>query len=82
MSLTWQNAMEQGKYFCPFTWHEGPRCQNHASVNAKVLANPLVQLRRNDEKANAHAKKKAIEEWEQLQPNAKCAPLISKTVIG
>jgi hypothetical protein len=35
-------AMEQGKSFCPSTWHEGPRCQDHASMNVKVLANPLV----------------------------------------
>jgi hypothetical protein len=75
-------AMEQGKSFCPSTLHEGPRCQDHASMNAKVLANPLAQLQQNDQKANAHTKGKAIEEWEQLQPDTKRFPLVSKTGAG
>jgi hypothetical protein len=39
-------AMEQGKSSCCLsTQHEGPRCQDNASMNAKVVVNPLAQLR-------------------------------------
>jgi hypothetical protein len=34
--------MEQGKLGHPSTQHEGPRCQDHASMNTKVLVDPLV----------------------------------------
>jgi hypothetical protein len=41
-------------------------------MKAKVLANPLVQLRQNDQKANACTKKKTIEQWEQPQVEVEC----------
>ncbi len=38
-------AMGQGKSNCRLSIeHEGPRCQDHASMNAKVMVNPLAQL--------------------------------------
>jgi hypothetical protein len=41
-------------------------------MKAKVLANPLVQLQQNDQKANACTKKKIIEQWEELQADVEC----------
>jgi hypothetical protein len=35
-------VMEQGKLGHPSTQHEGPRCQDHASMNTKVLVDPLA----------------------------------------
>jgi hypothetical protein len=87
MSLTWQNGCfgsilleliilpwNKVSLFVHLLGMRGQRCQDHASMNAKVLVNPLVQIQWNDQRANAHAKSKAIEEWEQLQLDANCAP--------
>ncbi len=35
-------VMEQGKLGHPSTQHEGPRCQDHAFMNTKVLVDPLA----------------------------------------
>jgi len=54
-------VMEQGKLGRPSTQNEGPRCQDHASMNTMVLVDPLASLQLNDQKANARTKKKVIE---------------------
>jgi hypothetical protein len=74
-------VMEQGKLGHPFTQHEGPRCQDHASMNTKVLVDPLVSLRLNDQKANARTKRKVIEKWTQLQANAERTPPVPRSML-
>ncbi len=73
--------MEQGKLGHPSTQHEGPRCQDHASMNTKVLVDPLVWLRLNDQKANVRTKRKVIEEWKQLQVDVERTPLVPKSIL-
>jgi hypothetical protein len=48
------------------TWEEGPRVQDHTTMNAKVLSNPLAWFRRNDQKAIARAKRHTFLEWDRL----------------
>jgi hypothetical protein len=35
-------TMELGKPRCPFTWEEGLRAQDDATMNVRVLNNPLT----------------------------------------
>jgi hypothetical protein len=60
----------------PLTAARGPRHQDHAKMNARILGNAMAVQRRNDQKAISRARAKAEREWNHLVTLAKqCPPL-------
>ncbi len=60
----------------PSTSAGGPRHQDHAKMNARILENPMAVQRRNDQKVVSRACAKAEREWNHLVAFAKeCPPL-------
>jgi len=60
----------------PSTSTGGPRHQDHAKMNARILENPMAVQRRNDQKVASRACAKAEREWNHLVALAKeCPPL-------
>ncbi len=54
----------------------GPRHQDHAKMNARILGNAMAMQRRNDQKVASRARAKAECEWNHLVTLAKqCPPL-------
>jgi hypothetical protein len=54
----------------------GPRHQDHAKMNARILGNAMAVQRRNDQKVVSRARAKAEREWNHLVALAKeCPPL-------
>jgi len=54
----------------------GPRHQDHAKMNARILGNAMAMQRRNDQKVASCAHAKAEREWNHLIALAKeCPPL-------
>ncbi len=54
----------------------GPRHQDHAKMNARILGNAMAVQRRNDQKVASRARAKAEREWNRLVVLAKeCPPL-------
>ncbi len=53
---------------------EGPRHQDHAKMNARILGNAMAMQRRNDQKVASHARAKAQHEWNHLVAVAKQCP--------
>jgi hypothetical protein len=49
--------MELGKPECPSTWEEGPTHQDHATMNAQVLSNPLAHFCHKGTKGNCKGQK-------------------------
>ncbi len=49
----------------------GPRHQDHAKMNARILGNVMVVQRQNDQKVTSHARAKALREWNHLVAVAK-----------
>ncbi len=60
----------------------GPRHQDHAKMNARMLGNVMVVQRRNDQKVASHARAKAQREWKNLVAVAKqCPPFPKPTLV-
>jgi hypothetical protein len=67
---------EKSKPGRPSTSARGPRHQDHAKMNARILGNAMAMQRRNDQKVASRARAKAEREWNQLVALAKeCPPL-------
>jgi hypothetical protein len=52
----------------------GPRHQDHAKMNARILGNVMTVQRRNDQKVTSRAHAKAQDEWKNLVAIAKQCP--------
>ncbi len=52
-------TMEPNKPVCPSTWEEGPRHQDHTTLNLWVLNNPLAQFCHNEQKVITKVKRHA-----------------------
>jgi hypothetical protein len=50
----------------PSTVARGPRHQDHAKMNARILGNAMVVQRQNDQKVANRVRAKAQREWENL----------------
>jgi hypothetical protein len=67
---------EKFKHGRPSTSTGGPRHQDHAKMNARILGNAMVVQRRNDKEIVGRARAKAKREWNHLVALAKeCPPL-------
>jgi hypothetical protein len=66
--------MEPGKSKRPFTWERGPRVQDHAAMNARILNNLFARFHYNEEKTIAWAKRHALLEWDRLQVDLQYTP--------
>jgi len=62
----------------PSTVARGPRHQDHAKMNARILGNAMAVQRQNDQKVASHARAKAQREWENLVAVAKQCPPFPK----
>jgi hypothetical protein len=56
----------------------GPRQQDHAKMNARILGNAIAVHRRNDQKMASRARVKAQREWENLVAVVKQCPPFPK----
>ncbi len=60
----------------------GPRHQDHAKMNARILENVMVVQRRNDQKVASCTRAKALREWNHLVAVAKqCSPFPKPTLV-
>jgi hypothetical protein len=67
---------EKSKPGRPSTAARGPRHQDHAKMNARILGNALAVQRQNDHKVISRARAKAEREWNHLVALTKqCPPL-------
>ncbi len=67
---------EKSKPGRPSTAAGGPRHQDHAKMNARILGNAMAMQRQNDQKVASRARAKAEREWNHLVTLAKqCPPL-------
>jgi hypothetical protein len=57
---------EKSKPGRPSTFTGGPRHQDHAKMNARILGNVMTVQRRNDQKVASRARAKAEGEWNHL----------------
>ncbi len=69
---------EKSKPGRPSTAAGGPRHQDHAKMNARILGNAMVVQRRNDQKVASRARAKAQREWENLVAVVKQCPPFPK----
>ncbi len=68
--------VEKSKLGRPSTSAGGPRHQDHAKMNARILGNVMAVQRRNDQKVASRARAKAQRKWNHLVALAKeCPPL-------
>ncbi len=74
-------TMESGKLGCPSIRKEGPRRQDHMTINAWVLSNPLAWFRHNDQKAIAKAKRHANLKWNRIQVYLQYTPKVPKPTL-
>jgi hypothetical protein len=69
-------VVEKSKPGRPSTAAGGPRHQDHAKMNVRILGNVLAMQRRNDQKVASRVRAKAKCEWNHLVALAKqCPPL-------
>jgi hypothetical protein len=69
-------VVEKSKPGKPSTAAGGPRHQDHAKMNVRILGNVLAMQRRNDQKVASRVRAKAKREWNHLVALAKqCPPL-------
>jgi len=59
-------TMESGKLKRPSIWEQGPKVQDHATMNVQVLSNLLAQFHHNEQKVVVRAKRHALVEWDKL----------------
>ncbi len=69
---------EKSKPGRPSTAAGGPRHQDHAKMNARILGNAMAVQRRNDQKVASRARAKAQREWENLVAVEKQCPPFPK----
>ncbi len=62
---------EKSKPGRPSTSTRGPRHQDHAKMNARILGNAMAMQRQNDQKVASCARAKAEREWNHLVALAK-----------
>jgi hypothetical protein len=74
-------VVEKVKPGRPLTAIGGPRHQDHAKMNARILGNAMVVQKQNDQKVASHARAKAQREWKNLVAVAKQCPLFPKSVL-
>jgi hypothetical protein len=75
----WQKKAKLGR---PSTSTGGPRHQDHAKMNARILGNVMAMQRHNDQKVANHARAKAQREWNHLVVIAKqCPPFPKPTLV-
>ncbi len=73
---------EKSKHGRPSTSTGGPRHQDHAKMNARILGGAMVVQRQNDQKVASRACAKAEREWNHLVVVAKqCPPLPKPTLV-
>ncbi len=72
---------EKAKPGRPSTAAGGPRHQNHAKMNARILGNAMAVQRRNDQKVASRAHVKTLREWKNLVVVAKWCPPFPKPVL-
>jgi hypothetical protein len=73
--------MESSKPKCPSTWEQGPKVQDHMTMNARVLNNPLAQFHRNEQKVIARVKRHAFLEWDRLWVDLQYTPKVPKPTL-
>jgi hypothetical protein len=61
-----------------FNFYKGPRHQDHAKMNARILGNAMAMQRRNDQKVASHARAKAERKWNHLVALTKQCPPFPK----
>ncbi len=69
---------EKAKLGRPSIVAGGPRHQEHAKMNARILGNAMAVQRRNDQKVASRARAKAQGEWKNLVVVAKKCPPFPK----
>lgn len=69
------------KLECLYTQHKGLTCQDHASMNAWVLNNPLAQLCRNELKVIDRVKRHIELEWDLLEFIILLTPQLLKCML-
>jgi hypothetical protein len=69
---------EKSKLGRPSTAAGGPRHQDHAKMNDRILGNAMAVQRRNNQKVASRARAKAQREWENLVAVAKQCPPFPK----
>ncbi len=72
---------EKSKPGRPSTFAGGPRHQDHAKVNARILGNAMAVQRQNDQKVTSRAHAKAEREWNHLVVVAKQCPPLPKPAL-
>ncbi len=72
---------EKAKPGRPSTTTGGPRHQDHAKMNARILGNVMVVQRRNDLKVASRARAKAQREWKNLVAVTKQCPPFPKPAL-
>jgi len=72
---------EKAKPGNPSTSTKGPRHQDHAKMNARILGNAMAMQRRNDQKVVNRARAKAEREWNHLIVVAKQCPPLPKPAL-
>jgi len=73
---------EKSKPRRPSTFVGGPRHQDHAKMNARILGNAMAVQRRNDQKVASCAHAKAECEWNHLVAFTKqCPPLLKPPLV-
>ncbi len=72
---------EKSKPRRPSTAARGPRHQDHAKMNARILGNAMAVQKRNDQKVANRARAKAECEWNHLVAVAKQCPPLPKPAL-
>jgi len=73
---------EKAKPGKPSTFAGGPRHQDHAKMNVRILGNAMAVQRWNDQKVATHVRAKALCEWNHLVAIAKqCPPFPKPTLV-
>ncbi len=75
-------VVEKAKPGRPSIAAGGPRHQDHAKMNVRILGNAMVVQRRNDQKVASHARAKAQREWKKPGSCCKTMSTIPKTSFG
>jgi hypothetical protein len=74
-------VVEKAKPRRPSIAVRGPRHQDHAKMNARILGNAMVVQRRNDQKVATCARAKAQRKWKNLVVVAKQCPPFPKSAL-
>ncbi len=72
---------EKAKHERPSTSEKGPRHQDHAKMNVRILGNDMVMQRQNDQKVVNHVRAKAQRKWDKLVIIAKQCPPFPKPAL-